>query len=53
MAEPDQALMATEHCTNFKCDGARLVWRSGAQGWVCPRCDVSYGRDAKEGLADA
>ena len=49
MSEPDQALVPTDHCLKWGCDNVFLV--EGKYGfWNCPKCGVSYGKDAKEGL---
>jgi hypothetical protein len=50
----DQGMMATDHCTLFRCQtwlGSRrimptLVNRDG--DWCCPKCGASYGRDARQ-----
>ena len=52
--EPDQALMATDHCLRFECqwwEGDTLKRPELVQDkegfWVCPKCHYSYGKEAK------
>jgi hypothetical protein len=49
----DQGMMATSHCTLFRCQTwvgdkrirPELVKRNG--DWCCPKCSASYGSAAK------
>lgn len=53
--DSEQACSPTDHCVKFECQEWRdgkpwrpeLVLQASTGFWICPKCQASYGRDAK------